>query len=109
WQAGMGTPDETTVTLTVEGPGATLVVTDVLPSYIVPVAGSYSVTPTSITTDPVSGETTLVWDYNDIAELASLDPGESWQVSFKIKSNEVGLDKNVDVVADSKITYTDYA
>jgi|GEM_PF-1195747 len=109
WQAGMGTPDETTVTLTVEGPGATLVVTDVLPGYIVPVAGSYSVTPTSITTDPVSGETTLMWDHNNIAELASLAPGESWQVSFKIKSNEVGLDKNVDVVADSKITYTDHA
>jgi len=103
WQAEMGTPDETTITLTVEGPGTSIVVTDVLPGYTVAVAGSYTVTPDSAAIDPVSGKTTLVWNLGD------LGPGESWQVSFKVKSNEVGLDKNVDVVAESKVTYTNYA
>ncbi|UCE19340.1 MAG: VWA domain-containing protein, partial [Gemmatimonadota bacterium] len=76
-----------------------IVVTDVLQSYI-NIENAFTVSPNSISTDPITQEKTIVWNVPDI------DVASSWVVSFKISSNVAGKDLPVDVYGDSKVEYT---
>jgi hypothetical protein len=102
-QEGSGLrPEETTVTLTVNGMCdpcellTDIVVTDVLQSYI-NLEDEFTIEPDDIT-ENADGTTTLEW------YVGELDTSGEWTVSFEVSSDKCGR-VLVDVVDDSKVTY----
>ena len=72
--------------------GTNIVVTDILSPYATLVPESFTVTP-----DSIDGKT-LTWN------LGTMEIGDSWTVSYKIKMSQSGLANDY---PDSKVAYTD--
>jgi Ca-activated chloride channel family protein len=83
-------------------------VVEVTREYIVE-EGSFSPAPDSVVTDPLSGQTTITW--LDVARhVGNLDDrlasDETFSVSFKAKSSQVGVDLPVEA-AEAAVNYLD--
>jgi Ca-activated chloride channel family protein len=82
-------------------------VVEVTQSYIIG-EGSFNPTPDSVTTDPVTGITTITW--NDIGTGdgdPDLSDDETVTLSFTAKSNQCGANLDVDVFGTAKVNYDD--
>ena len=103
WLEEKGTPDKSTVTLKVTGPGEDTVVTEVLPDYLNLIEGSLTETPdTDYPEIDATGKTIIKWT------IGSLDLGAVWEVSFEVSSSKVGTDLPVDVESEAKVSYNDW-
>ena len=83
-------------------------VVEVTQSYIVD-EGAFNIAPDSVTTDLVTGETTIIW--NDIGTISDGDPDmsndETVTLTFDAKCDQLGLNLDVDVYGDAKVKYDD--
>ena len=83
-------------------------VVEVTESYIVD-EGSFNIAPDNVSTDPVTGETTIIW--NDIGSIKDddpdLSPDERVNLTFTAKSGQNGQNLPVDVAEKAKVYYKD--
>ncbi|AEA46073.1 vWA domain-containing protein [Archaeoglobus veneficus] len=84
-------------------------VLEVTQSYIID-ESSFNVAPDNVSTDQVTGETTIVW--NNIGLLSGdgdpdLSADEIVTLSFKAKSSKSGMNLDVDVYGKAKVNYKD--
>ncbi|CAD7773191.1 von Willebrand factor type A domain protein [Candidatus Methanoperedenaceae archaeon GB50] len=83
-------------------------VVEVTQRYIVD-EGSFNVAPDNVSTDPVTGETTIIW--NDVGSIKDddpdLSPDERVNLTFTVKSGQNGQNLPVDVAEKAKVYYKD--
>ena len=83
-------------------------VIEVTQSYIVD-EGAFNIAPDSVSTDPVTGETTIIW--NGIGTISDGDPDmsddETVTLTFEAKCDQKGTNLDVEVYDSARVNYDD--